>query len=254
MGATIEIVQPARFDGAVADEIVASIQDAISDHGSCSVVLAGGKTPSTVYRTLAIPPRVGEIEWDRVRLYLGDERWVPADDLQSNYRLVHETLLSKLVAKPPQDVLYVHTEVPSVLEGSSRYENEVRAAEKSPEGTVPRFDIVLLGVGIDGHTASLYPNQPVPAPEDKRICFAVQGIEGYEACVSLTPEVLFGARRILFIVRGEAKAEIIRRLVEGSEPIETLPAMRYRDVAERVTFFLDSAAAQRLDRAKLGLD
>lgn len=246
MSVAVEVIEPVLFAGVVADEIVASIGEAIAERGSCSVALAGGSTPGAIYRCLAKPPRVSEVDWPKVNLFLGDERWVPQDDTQSNFKMTHETLVGQILGAGPK-VHPIDTSCESPQAGAAAYAKTITGVL----GEKPVFDLVILGIGEDGHTASIFPRSPVIAMSGD-LCVAVQHPEDKRFRVTLTPDLLFGARRTIFIVKGEGKADIVRRVIEGSESVEALPAKLYQRSAERVTFFLDSGAALRLSRATVG--
>jgi len=246
MGVSVEVVEPVLFAGVVADEIVASIAEAVGERGVCSIALAGGSTPGAIYRCLAKPPRVSEVEWSKVKLFWGDERWVPSTDTQSNFKMTQETLLGQILGAGPR-YFPVPTDAPTPADGAARYAQTIRA-ELGPK---PEFDLVILGVGEDGHTASIFPHSPVLRGSGD-ICAAVEHPEDKKARVTLTPEILFGARRTIFIVKGEAKAEIVKRVLEGGDSPDAIPSKLYTRAADRTTFFLDSGAAVRLSRATVG--
>lgn len=243
----IEIIEPKLFSGVVADEIVASITDAINEKGRCSLVLAGGSTPSAIYRMMAKPPRVSEVPWPKVSLYWGDERWVSRQDNQSNYKMVQETLLTQIPGSGPR-VFGVDTSLPTPAEGAKAYIDAVKKEEGISDETLPIFDVVLLGCGEDGHTASLFPH--LPALEGKNPwCMAVRHPDGSDR-VTFSPEVLLAARRICFIIKGEGKSDIVKRVLEGPMNVAETPAQLFRRVPEKVTWFLDSGSAQKLDKKK----
>ncbi len=254
----VEVFEPKLFAGAVADEIVASIQEAISERGRCSLVLAGGKTPGSIYRALGLPPRVEDIDWAKLSLFWGDERWVPSDDSQSNYRMVCETLLGH-VPKPGPSVYSVQFDGGTPEQAADKYgkviakalnagegnAGEGNAGEgNAGEGTLPVFDIVLLGIGEDGHTASIFPGSKAISAMDK-VCLAVPHPGGGHR-VTLTPGALFSARRIFFIVNGEQKATMLKRIFDKSGEVEQIPARLYEQARGEVTWFVDSEAARKL--------
>lgn len=249
MGYNLEVIETKLFAAVVADEIVASINDALHDHGRCSLVLAGGKTPSVIYRTLAKPPRVGEVDWPKVRLFWGDERWVSRDDTQSNYKMVQETLLSFL-PKPGPQVCAVDTSLASPQEGAAKYSSAIASSLGLRAGETPVFDVVMLGMGDDGHTASVFPHSPLLrgtlSGGSSEICAAVPGPGGEGFRVTMLPGVLFAARKVLFIVRGDNKAAIVKRALEGSEGADDLPARLFTESGSNISWFVDSSAAQQL--------
>lgn len=245
MSENIDIVQPGLFAGSVADEIVACVQDAIADHGSCSIVLAGGRTPGAIYRMLALPPRVGEIDWSNMRVYFSDERWAPRDSTQSNFRMVDETLLARLINSKPE-VFPVDVDLSTPEDAAGAYADLIRKHEGLGAGEIPSFDLVMLGVGVDGHTASIFPGSDI-IQKKGAIVHAVPHDGSYR--ITLSPEALFSAKRIIFIANGDHKAEIMKVVLEGNDPPEKVPARLYVPVADRVTFFLASNAARALTKS-----
>jgi 6-phosphogluconolactonase len=251
---SIEIVDAKHFAGGVADEIVAILNEAIAERGSASLVLAGGSTPAGVYRALSKPPRTEALDWSKVRLYLGDERWVPASDDLSNGRMVRETLLEGLGAQKPK-FFPVDTSLSSVEEGAKNYAKllltqECQGSEASSR--TPAFDLILLGMGEDGHTASLFPHSALldENASKEALCAVAQhptekGKPG-GVRITMTPKVILNAQRILVIVSGENKASMAQRALEGKEEVAVLPVRMLARVSEKVTWFLDSGAAKLL--------
>lgn len=249
MGVSIEIVEERNLAPSVADEIVACIADAIDEKGSCSLVLSGGKSPSAIYRLLSRPPRVSEIDWSKVRIYWGDERWVAQDDLQSNYRLAHETLLSQLHGTIPT-VYPVNTTLASPEQSATEYEQTIRKAEGLEANQLPTFDVVLLGMGEDGHTASLFPGRDFDA-HDTRICIVTDHPGSDQKRITLSRRALFAATKIIFIVKGKEKSETLKRVLQDPVDQVSFPAASYRTASGDVTWFVDTAAAIQLDKSKL---
>lgn len=244
--AEIEVLEPKLFEGAVADEIVTALSDAIADRGVATLALAGGSTPASVYRMMTRPPRVEEVDWSKVKIFLGDERWVPLDDPQSNFRMARETLLSGLPV-PGAQAFPVDTSCKTPAEAAAQYSMLISQQVHLEQG-VPTFDVVLLGVGEDGHTASIFPGSPLVETSPAHCCESVDA-SGTKPRITLSKAVLFGARRVLFIVKGENKSAIMKRVIEGSEPAATLPSKLFLDARHRVTFFLDTGSAKELQRS-----
>ena len=240
----VEVVEPRRFATIVADEIQAIIDEVLANQGTCCVALAGGKTPSSVYRILARPPKLNEIDWGRLKLFWGDERYVGPEDMQSNYRMVKETLLSQLGSNKPA-VFPVDTSLKSAKDSAVQYEGVIRQELSSD---APCFDLMLLGMGQDGHIASLFPNSPL-LKSANGICCAATDPSGSSERVTLSPNTILSAHRILFIVKGEAKAEMIKRVLEGDESEEVLPARMVFRAKGRVRWFLDSEAGKLLQES-----
>jgi 6-phosphogluconolactonase len=245
MNYNLEIVEPKLFAGAVADEIVACINDAIGEQGRCRVALAGGSTPGAVYRMIAKPPRVTDVEWDKVDFFFGDERWVAHSDHQSNCKMAQETLLAHIAGKHP-GVFPVDTGLSTPEEGARAYAHTMREVFGIGGADTPIFDLVLLGVGEDGHTASLFPGSPLVDGEGDDICAAVPHPAGDCMRVTLTPKVILAARRVTYIVTGAAKSPVVKRILQSDASVSELPATIFRNAAGKVSWFVDSPAGQGL--------
>jgi 6-phosphogluconolactonase len=211
--------------------------EAVASRGRFSVALSGGSTPGVLYRLLAEEPQRSSIAWKQVHLFWGDERCVPPDHPESNYRLAHETLIAH-VSIPPQNVHRLRGELEPAAAARS-YERELQDFFCGPK---PRFDLVLLGIGSDGHTASLFPRSEALA-ETGRLAVAVTAHYGDRPAerVTLTLPAINSARQVWFLVSGVAKAEIVQRVLEDADP--HLPARLVRPAAGQLTWLLDAAAA-----------
>jgi 6-phosphogluconolactonase len=235
--------------GQLADEgarfFAARAAEAIAARGVFRVALSGGSTPRALYQHLASMP--GGIDWSRVHLFFGDERHVPPDHADSNYRMVQEALLSRAPI-PEANVHRIHTEMSNASDAATEYERTIRNAFQIRPGEWPRFDLVLLGMGPDGHTASLFPETPV-LQERSRIAAAVWVVSMQTWRVSLTPPVLNAARDVLFLVSGAEKAETLQAVLEGPAEPDRLPAQLIAPTDGVVHWFVDTAAAARLRSA-----
>ena len=246
---SVEVVETSFFPGAVADEIVACAREFIPSQGSFSMALSGGSTPGGVYRQLTSTSRGSAIEWDKVKLFIGDERWVPIDNVNSNYRMVQETLLSsEEMAKAK--CFHVDTSLSSAEDGARAYSDTLVKELPVNDKGVPVIDLVLLGLGTDGHIASLFPESPLLAD---RSSFAVASVNPSDESVrvSLAPAIILAARRIVFLVKGAGKANILKQVIEQyreatQEAIDKLPALLTSEVSDRVAWYVDSAAAAKL--------
>jgi 6-phosphogluconolactonase len=213
------------------------IRTTVRERGGCSLVLAGGRTPRPVYERLARPGETGPIPWERVRLFWGDERFVPPDHEASNYRMARETL--PLEAGPPaRGVFPIPTGAPDPAEAARRYERTLRGL--FPGSAFPAFDLVLLGLGADGHTASLFPGGP-ECEERSRWCVASRAPEGAQVRdrVTLTLPALNAARCVAFLVAGEDKRGALQALLAppaAGAPAALLPAHRVRSAGELFCF------------------
>lgn len=237
----VEVFEGKHFAGAVAEEIVACLSE--STEKRPSILLSGGSTPADIYRQLVLPPHVSEVDWKSIDFFFGDERWVPHTDAQSNSKMALETMFAKLPSMP--SVYSVDTSRGKPSEGASKYEAKI----KEVMGDAPKFTLVLLGIGEDGHIASLFPGSPL-LNETSKLVASCPAPQGGPDRVTVTPQVITDASRVLFLVKGNSKAEIIKRVLEGDDSIEEIPARIYKKVKGSVRFFLDSEAASRLENVK----
>lgn len=250
----IEIVESKLFPGAVADEIAQVLSDAVDERGSASLVLAGGSTPASVYRALGLPPRVEQVPWSSLRVYLGDERWVPEGDPLSNFRMANETLFQKLLghqAGGPGGIVVspVDTSLRTPLDGARAYEQLIQAQEGLVAGQLPEFDLVLLGMGEDGHTASLFPHSTLSGgPIVGVATHPGDGDKPGGVRVSLTAAAIKNARRIIFMVTGDSKAAMLKRVLETDASEQELPARLAATARGSVTWFLDTGASAQLSK------
>lgn len=206
------------------------------------VALSGGKTPRFTLSALSSEPYRVRFPWDLVHFYQVDERWVPGDDPSSNQRMLRESLVSRAPV-PPGHFHPVDTSLQGPREGARKYEDALRQAfRKTPRG-FPRFDAVLLGLGADGHTASLFPGSPV-LEEDAAWVAKSEGGDPPIPRVTLTLPVLNAASHVLFLVSGEEKAGVLEEILSGKR--KELPASRVCPHRGKVTFLADSDAASRL--------
>jgi 6-phosphogluconolactonase len=200
---------------------------AIAARGSCALALSGGLTPEPVYRELAVRPG---IDWSRVQVFFADERAVPPQDPESNYLMVHRALLSR-VPIPAANVHRMEAERTDRGAAAREYERLLP----------PRLDVLLLGMGADGHTASLFP-ESAALDERHRLVLPVLGAKPPAARLTITPPVIEAARNVALIATGENKALMVARAIEGPFVPKAVPAQ----LARRGVWFLDEAAAGRL--------
>jgi 6-phosphogluconolactonase len=223
--------------------------DAIDSHGKFVVALSGGMTPRSLYTRLAAPPYVSTVPWSEVQALWGDERCVPPDHAASSYRMAREALLDH-VPIPTMNVHRIRGEDDPAA-AAQTYEQELRRVLRTPQGpprNAPgaRIDLVLLGLGNDGHTASLFPGAPaVTDGEPWVIARRVPADPPWR--VTLTPVIINAAAEILFLVSGAGKAAIVRRVLEGPRRPHELPAQLIAPTDGRVHWLLDAAAARDID-------
>jgi len=234
---------------AAAEEVVSRARQAIQARGIFTIALSGGSTPRMLYEMLAEDRRLrGALEWDKVHFFFSDERHVPPDHPESNYRMAYLALLSRISA-PPENVHRMATELSEPAPVAEHCEQALRRFFHLHAGEAPRFDLIMLGMGGDGHTASLFPGSP--ALEEKRKLAVAVWVEKLGTWrVTLTLPVLNNAEEVLFLVSGEAKAETLKRVLEGSDAAARLPAEAVKPVSGRLMFFVDEEAARLLGSGK----
>ena len=227
-------VEPAtHFAAAAAEWIAAALEADLRESGHCAIALSGGETPRPVYEHLAANPRTPRIRWRDVDVFFGDERAVPPRDPESNYGMAAAVLLGR----DPVSASRVHR-----LE-AERPDREAAAREYA--AMLPdRLDVLILGMGADGHTASLFPGSPACAERVRRVV-PVTGPKPPVDRLTITPPVIAAARRIVVLVAGEAKAATVARALEGPLEPRDLPVQ----LARGGVWFVDHAAAGRLRSA-----
>jgi 6-phosphogluconolactonase len=227
-----------------AELFVANAAAAVAARGRFSVALSGGSTPRSAYEALARPPFWDSLDWSRTHVFWGDERCVAEDDSRRNARMAREALLNHV----PIPAAQVHPMDcrPSPEEGARSYEALLRNFFGQAE---PRFDLVLLGLGPDGHTASLFRGAPALA-ETVRWVAPVYVAEQDLYRLTLTAPLLNQGRAVVFLVAGAAKAAVVREVLGGPREPRRLPAQLIQPVAGELYWLLDEAAAAALDLAQ----
>lgn len=236
---------------ALAQTIRDELTEAVRTRGQAFVALAGGNTPRDAYALLANDSRLrAPIPWTRMHFFWSDERSVGPDDPESNYKMAMDTLLAKMPVNNMR-VYRMEGEDPDIEVAAKRYEAKMRGAFSMTNRTVPRFDLVLLGVGEDGHTASLFPGTTA-LDETSRWCVAnyVEAIN--RSRLTLTLPVINHANCVVICAQGEKKADIVRRIMtENTEP--KLPVQRVEPKRGHLIWLLDQAAASRIEVQQLDL-
>jgi 6-phosphogluconolactonase len=239
---------PDALADAVARHIVSCAGEAISIAGRFTFALAGGSTPRAAYSRLATRDSRLKVDWQRTHVLWGDERCVPPDDPQSNYRMAQETLLDR-VPILAENIHRIRGE-DDPEQAAAEYERGLRGLlpreqHPHPERSEGSLDLVLLGLGDDGHTASLFPGQAA-VHETERWVVAVPAPTGNIWRVTLTPAVLNLAKNVTFIVSGASKAPRLEQVLQGPFTPDLLPAQAIRPIHGRLTWMVDEAAAGRL--------
>src|SRR5258707_109170 len=227
------IAQPA------AAEFVEAAKQAVREKGSFCVALSGGSTPKALYGLLLNNPVLqAMVPWGKTQFFFGDERHVPPDDPESNFRMATEAML----AKAPVDAKQVHRikgEKRNAAQAAEEYEENLRASFSLAEGQLPRFDLVLLGMGPEGHTASLFPGTKA-LREERRLVVSNWVGKLYTDRITLTPPVLNNAARVIFMVHGEEKAPALKAVLEGPYEPDQLPAQIIQPKEGKVLWLVDT--------------
>ncbi len=238
------IANPEALAQAAAAEFVQQANRAIAATGRFTVALSGGSTPKSLYALLATPSWREQVPWQQVYFFWGDERHVPPDHPDSNYRMTQERLLSQ-VPIPPENVHRIKTERPDASAVATEYEQELRQFFQLEANELPRFDLVLLGMGPDGHTASLFPHTQVLHEQTRLV--AAPWVEKFKTYrITLTPPVLNHAVHTVFFVTGAEKAETLQAVIEGDFQPENFPSQLIQPVHGTLLWMVDQAAARLL--------
>ncbi|HET7214528.1 MAG TPA: 6-phosphogluconolactonase [Terriglobia bacterium] len=213
-----------------------------------TAALSGGSTPRTFLEILANPEFSQRIQWESVHLFQVDERCVPPDHLQSNYRMIHGTLL-RPVPSAADNFHRMKAESADRDAAGAEYEAEIRNVFAPPEGQMPSFDLIFLGLGSDGHTASLFPASRALDESSKWVCpNFVEKLQVHR--LTLTYPVLNAANEVVFLVSGAGKAEILQQVLEGPRDSKLFPAQGIQPAAGPLNWYLDRAAAQLLRKGR----
>lgn len=245
--ARIQVAANAReLSRLAAERFVRLAVEAVREKGLFTVALAGGSTPRSLYALLASwdEPFRAQLPWEKIHFFFGDERHVPPDHPDSNYRMTSEAMLAR-VPVPAENVHRIKSEKTDAGRAADEYEQTLRKFFRLAEGQLPRFDLILLGIGPDGHTASIFPGTDV-INEKSRLVVApwVEKFKSYR--ITLTPHVLNNAAAVVFLVNGTAKAKVLREVLEGEHQPERLPAQLIRPNKGKLLWLVDQEAAHFL--------
>lgn len=234
------LTTPQELFAAAAEEVVRAAKEAVADRGRFTLVLSGGSTPKSLYNLLATNART-VLPWDRMFFFWGDERHVPPNHPDSNYRMVDEAMLSK-VPVPAGNIFRVPAENPDAAAAADVYEQTLRKFFQLEPGKFPSFDLILLGLGPDGHTASLFPGSP-GLQEKSRLVIA-NWVEKFKSSrITFTFPVLNAANCVAFLVSGSDKAAALHGVLKSEAPGEQYPAKLVRPTNGKLIWFVDRAAA-----------
>jgi 6-phosphogluconolactonase len=240
------LTTPQDLFQAAAEEVIRSATDAVAKRGRFTIALSGGSTPRNLYTLIAANAST-TLPWSQMFFFWGDERHVPPDSPDSNYRMAKESLLSK-VPIPPANIFPVPAENPDAAQVAEVYEQTLRKFFAVAPGEFPRFDLILLGMGPDGHTASLFP-ETAALQEKSRLVVAnwVEKLGGSR--ITFTLPLLNSARCVAFLVSGTDKAAALHEVLEGNAPADKYPSRLVQPSDGKLIWFVDRAAASELSAA-----
>jgi len=228
-----------------ADEFVRAARAAIDSRGQFTVALSGGSTPKAMFSLLSEDHRsaAAPLAWERIHVFFGDERHVPPDHPESNFRMASESLLDH-VPIPPGNVHRILGELDAAT-AAARNEAELRSVFQTTPGATPKFDLVLLGMGTDGHTASLFPDSA--ALGETTALVTANWVEKFKSHrITFTFALPNKASEVLFLTDGNDKAEMLRNILRGDPSGQTYPAQNVRPHDGRLIWMVDEAAARAL--------
>jgi len=228
-----------------AQYFVEMVDEAVDRRGRARIAISGGSTPKAAFELLSDPKRPwhGRMQWDKLDLYWVDERCVPPDDQKSNYHMTRETLLGSVPLRPEQ-IHRMEGEL-DPEEAASRYESELRNSFRLEGAELPRFDLISLGMGPDGHTASLFPHTEA-LHEMNRLVAANHVVEKDMWRITLTWPVINRANSVFFLVGGADKAQILKEVMVGPRDLDRLPSQLIWPASGILTLILDKSAASML--------
>lgn len=227
---------------ALAKTIFGESEKAIEERGVFTISLSGGSTPKALYEHLASKYKE-KLQWSKILFFLGDERCVPHEDNESNFKMITAAMFSQ-AAVPPSNIFPTVDQDTDPELSASKYHKTMIDAFKVPINTVPVFDFVLLGLGPDGHTASLFPESK--ALNELQHTFVANWVEKFNAYrLTSTYPLLNAARHVVFLVSGDSKAEIMKSIFSTKE--EKYPAQKVKPTSGKVEWYVDQAATSLLD-------
>jgi 6-phosphogluconolactonase len=231
-----------------AEKFVSLAQSAMQRSGSFSVALAGGSTPKILYSLLSTDPDLrARLPWDKMHLFFGDERHVGPDDSQSNFKMASETMITKAPVNPDQ-VHRMKGEYPDAEQAAREYEQVLRAHFRLTGAELPRFDLVLVGMGDEGHTLSLFPGTKALHAEGRTVVRNWVG-KLFTDRITITAPVACNATMILFMITGKEKALALKGVLEGPFEPEQLPSQLLQPTNGELLWLVDQAAGSMLSTA-----
>jgi len=232
---------PAELSKTAAELFAQAAREAVRENGRFTVALTGGSSPVQLYTLLTQKPYVNQIPWEKLFVFWGDERWVPLTDDRSNYKMALDTLLSKVPVLPSQ-IYPMWSKEASPEEFAQQYENQLH---QQFNNSAPQFDLILLGMGDDGHTASLFPGTSVLEEKDKWVqAYFLEPQQMHR--ITLTAPLINQAKKILFLTYGEKKAHALYEVLEGERNPTKYPSQLIQPQQGETRWLVDDAAAKKL--------
>lgn len=231
---------------AAVDALIAAADGALAEREAAWIALSGGSTPKAMGQLLARSPHRERVDWSRLHVFWGDERWVPLESAESNAGEAMRTFLTS-VPIPPEHI-HVYDTVTSTPEvAAARYEQMIGELLPRNDDQIPMFDLVLLGMGHDGHTASLFP-ETGPIHETKKLVVGHFVPKLDTIRLTFTPPLINAAREVVFLVSGSGKAERLAEVLDGPDRVDELPSQSIRPASGGPTWLIDANAASSLAR------
>jgi 6-phosphogluconolactonase len=228
-----------------AERIIESAAAAVKERGVFTISLAGGSTPKALYTLLATDPAFkSKMPWDKTQFFFGDERHVPPDDSESNFRMANESMLSELSLKPEQ-VIRIKAEYEDAEKAAKEYEQTLRSWFKLSDGQLPRFDVLLLGMGDEGHTLSLFPGTKA-LHDNGRLVMSNWVGKFFTTRITITAPVANNSALAIFMITKADKALALKAVLEGPYEPEQLPSQLIQPKNGKLLWLLDPTAASKL--------
>jgi 6-phosphogluconolactonase len=239
------VVEPtmAQANAMAAEMFKGLVCQAVAERKRCHLALAGGTTPQDLYRQLTRTTAMNEVPWGGVTVFVGDERDVPQDSVESNFGMIQRTLLDHVPVQL-ENVYPMPADAPDLDAAAAEYEKTLHRVVPSDGGKTPRFDLLLLGMGGDGHTASIFPDTPAESESKRLVMAQFVPVLGRDR-MTFTFPLINAARNVLLLVTGEDKADALAALVGEAKPPRLLPVMKVNPTDGTFLVVADADAARK---------
>jgi len=238
-----------QLTAVVANIIQSLVCETVARTGHCHIALSGGTTPRAVYQQLAQSAMKAEVPWQKVHIFWGDERDVPHDNVESNYRMATRLLLDHLPLEP-ENIYPMPADRDDLDQGAIEYEATIRRVVPADENGVPSFDLILLGMGAEGHVASLFPNSPALDEKERLVIAPFVPVLGRRR-MTFTFPLINAAKCIVFLITGEDKTQVVSEVLDSAETAKaTRPAARVQPTNGLLIYAMDAAAGRATQYAQ----